>query len=104
MEQIIDVVHQVENFDSRRKWLKSRFLERGDRKLIENIWEFFSKILFRAPTGPNGNFFPIFLSIKSGEIIAKFNESVLTQPETVLSGAGRSPIAKLILDDVQLRV
>ena len=69
VEQIIEIINQVENFDSRRKWLKTRFSERGE----------------------------------SRELIGKFNESVLTQPETVLSGASRGPIAKLLLDDIQLR-
>ena len=69
VEQIIEIIEQVENFDSRRKWLKTRFSERGESK----------------------------------ELISKFNDSVLTKPETILSGASRGPIAKLLLDDIKLR-
>lgn len=42
-------------------------------------------------------------SVSSREIISKFNESVLTRPETVLEGASRGPIAKLLTDDIELR-
>ena len=41
--------------------------------------------------------------LTSRDIISKFNESVLIQPETVLEGASRGPIAKLLTDDIELR-
>ena len=42
-------------------------------------------------------------SVSSRDIISKFNESVLTRAETVLEGASRGPIAKLLTDDIELR-
>ena len=31
IEQIIEILGQVETFDSRKKWLRTRFAERGER-------------------------------------------------------------------------
>ena len=56
-------------FIFRRKWLRTRFSERGE----------------------------------SAEIVAAFNASVLSKPETLLEGASRGPIGRILTDDIQLR-